>query len=169
MAVLRDDRPMRQPNDAVPTHLAKLLHWEDAHVGFEKSVADLPSTARGTRPTGFEHSVWELLEHIRIAQDDILEFCVDANYEHTRAWPEDYWPTATTPPDDAAWHASIAAVIASRDRLEALTREVEDLTTNVPTGQAAQTYLRAVLLAADHEAYHVGQIVLVRKALGVWG
>lgn len=159
---------MREPNDAVRNHLAKALHWEDAHVGFEKSVAELPASARGTRPPGFEHSVWELLEHIRIAQDDILDFCVNAKYEHTRAWPADYWPRTPAPPDEAAWDASIASVVASRARFETLTREVADLTASVPTGDATQTYLRAVLLAADHVAYHVGQIVQVRKALGVW-
>ncbi len=160
---------MREPNDAVRTHLATLLHWEDAHVGFEKSLAGLPATARGTRPPGFEHSCWELLEHIRIAQDDILDFCVNATYEHTMAWPADYWPRTPAPPDDAAWAASIASVVASRRRFETLAREVDDLTVPVPTGNTGQTYLRAILLAADHVAYHVGQIVQVRKALGVWG
>jgi uncharacterized damage-inducible protein DinB len=160
---------MTQPNDAVREQLARFLHWEDAHVGFEKSVAGLPAGARGTRPPGFEHSVWDLLEHIRIAQDDILDFCVNAKYEHTMAWPDDYWPKTPAPPSDAAWEASIAAVVASRARLEAVARETPDLTASVPTGNAQQTYLRAVLLAADHVAYHVGQIVLVRKALGAWG
>lgn len=159
---------MREPNDVVRHHLAKALHWEEAHVGFEKSLAGLPSRARGTRPPGFEHSVWELLEHIRLAQDDILDFCVNAAYEHTMAWPADYWPTTPAPPDDAAWDASIASVVASRARFEALTQDIEDLTASVPTGTATQTYLRAVLLAADHVAYHVGQIVQVRKALGAW-
>lgn len=160
---------MRQPDDIVRAHLTTALHWEDAHVGFEKSVAGLPDSARGTRPPGFEHSAWELVEHIRLAQDDILEFCLDAHYEHTKAWPADYWPPMPAPPDDATWHASVAAVVASRQRIEALTHEVDDLTASVPTGNATQTYLRAVLLATDHVAYHVGQIVLVRKALGAWG
>lgn len=159
---------MREPNDAVRNQLATILSWEEAHVGFEKSVAGVAPSARGTRPPGFEHSVWELLEHIRIAQDDILDFCLNATYEHTMAWPADYWPRTPAPPDDAAWEASIASVVASRARFEAIARDVDDLTASVPTGNAQQTYLRAVLLAADHVAYHVGQIVQVRKALGVW-
>lgn len=159
---------MSQPSAAVREQLARALHWEDAHVGFEKSVADVPENARGTRPPGFDHSVWELLEHIRLAQDDILDFCVNAAYEHTMAWPDDYWPDTSGPASAAAWDASIAAVVASRARLEAVARDTPDLTTSVPTGKAAQTYLRAILLAADHVAYHVGQIVQVRKALGLW-
>jgi uncharacterized damage-inducible protein DinB len=132
-------------------------------------VADLPSPARGTRPPGFDHSAWELLEHIRIAQDDILDFCLNPKYQHTLAWPDDYWPKAPAPPGDQAWSDSIAAYGRARARLQQLAREVEDLTATVPAGSGAQTYLRALLLTADHTAYHVGQLIAVRRALGVWG
>jgi uncharacterized damage-inducible protein DinB len=159
---------MRHPNDAVRQHLVNVLDWEDAHVGFDKAVAGIPPEARGTHPPGFEHSAWQLLEHLRIAQDDILDFCLNAKYEHTMAWPDDYWPKAPAPPDDAAWEASIAAFIASRERFKQLARDVDDLTASVPTGNEKQTYLRAILLAADHVAYHVGQIVQVRRAAGCW-
>jgi uncharacterized damage-inducible protein DinB len=159
---------MRHPNDAVRQHLANVLDWEDAHVGFDKAVAGIPPAARGTRPPGFEHSAWQLLEHLRIAQDDILDFCLNATYEHTMAWPDDYWPKSPAPPDDAGWEASIAAFVASRERFKQLARDVEDLTVSVPTGNEKQTYLRAILLAADHVAYHVGQIVQVRRAAGCW-
>ncbi len=160
---------MRQPNDAVREHLVRVLDWEDAHVGFDQAVTGVPPEARGMRPPGFEHSPWQLLEHIRIAQDDILDFCVNAAYEHNLTWPDDYWPTAAAPPDDAAWDASIATCLRSRERLQQVAQEVDDLTAPVPTGTASHTYLRAILLAADHVAYHVGQIVAVRRALGVWG
>jgi uncharacterized damage-inducible protein DinB len=159
---------MRQPDDAVRDHLMRVLDWEEAHVGFDKAVAAVPPEARVARPPGFEHSLWQLLEHIRIAQDDILDFCLNTSYEHNLSWPDDYWPAAA-PPDDAAWHASIVACTQSRERLQQVAREVDDLTVPVPTGKANQTYLRAILLAADHVAYHVGQIVSVRRALGVWG
>jgi uncharacterized damage-inducible protein DinB len=159
---------MRQPNDAVRDHLARLLDWEDAHVGFDKAVSGIPPEARGSRPPGFEHSPWQLLEHLRIAQDDILDFCLNARYEHNLAWPDDYWPTSPAPPDDRAWQHSVQACTASRERLQQLAREVEDLTACVPTGTAGQSYLRAILMAADHVSYHVGQIVAVRRALGVW-
>jgi uncharacterized damage-inducible protein DinB len=159
---------MRQPSDDVREHLVRLLTWEDAHVSFDNAVAGIPPQARGARPPGFEHSLWQLLEHLRIAQQDILDFCQDAAYEHTLAWPDGYWPRTAAPPDAAAWDDAIAACTRSRERLQQLAREVDDLTARVPTGAPNQTYLRAILLAADHMAYHVGQIVAVRRALGVW-
>jgi hypothetical protein len=110
-----------------------------------------------------------LLEHIRIAQDDLLDFCLNVKYVHDRAWPDDYWPRTKAPADEAAWSGSIVACTRSRERLQQLVRDVDDLTTPVPTGKPNQTYLRAILIAADHVAYHVGQLVAVRRALGVWG
>ena len=160
---------MPDPSAAVREHLVRVLEWEDAHVSFDQAVGGVPAAARGTRAPGFEHSPWQLLEHIRIAQDDILDFCLNATYVHNRKWPDDYWPALPAPPDDAAWDASVVACLQSRARLQALARDVDDLTDTVPTGTGAQTYLRAILLAADHAAYHVGQIVAVRKALGGWG
>lgn len=159
---------MRNPADVVRDHLVRALAWEDAHVGFDKAVAGLPLHARGVRPAGFEYSVWELVEHIRIAQADILDFCVNAHYAHRMAWPDDYWPPTPAPPSEAAWADSLASYARDLDRLRRLARDVEDLTALVPTGSGAQTYLRALLLTADHTAYHVGQIVAVRRALGTW-
>ena len=122
---------------------------------------------RSVRPAADVHSIWEELEHMRIAQDDILDFCVNAQYVHTMKWPDDYWP-GSAPPDTVAWDASIAAFRRSRDRMKALAREASDLAATVPTGKSGQTYLRAILLVADHAAYHVGQLVAVRRALGIW-
>ncbi len=160
---------MRKPSDAVREHLVRVLDWEDAHVTFDQAVTGIPATARGLQPPGFEHSPWQLLEHIRLAQDDILDFCLNAHYAHNLKWPGDYWPTTPAPLDEAAWDASMVACTRSRKRLQQLARDVDDLTASVPMGTANQTYLRAILLAADHVAYHVGQIVSVRRALGVWG
>ncbi|MEO8500975.1 MAG: DinB family protein [Vicinamibacteria bacterium] len=159
---------MSKPNDPIRDHLARLLEWEEAHVGFDQAVAGVPAHARGECPRGFEHSPWQLLEHLRIAQDDLLDFCLNAKYEHNRAWPDDYWPKEKAPEDDAAWSFSIAECTRSRRQLQQLTREVDDLTAKVPTGNPNQTYLRAILIAADHVAYHLGQLVAVRRALGVW-
>jgi uncharacterized damage-inducible protein DinB len=159
---------MRNPDDSVRQHLARVLDWEDAHVGFDHAVAGLPPHARGMRPPGFEHSVWQLVEHIRLAQDDILDFCVNAAYAHNLKWPDDYWPKAPEPPSERAWDESIASYRRSLERLQQVAREIDDLTALVPTGTGGQTYLRAVLLTADHTAYHVGQIVAVRRALGQW-
>jgi uncharacterized damage-inducible protein DinB len=148
-------------------HLVRLLDWEEAHVGFDRAVDGIPVEKRGARPAGFEHSPWQLLEHMRLAQEDILDFCVNVNYKHNLKWPDDYWPPQA-PPSDAAWTQSIASVGHTRGKMKALARDVEDLTATVPTGKDTQTYLRAILLIADHNAYHVGQLVAVRRALGIW-
>jgi uncharacterized damage-inducible protein DinB len=148
-------------------HLVRLLDWEDAHVAYDKAVDGIPADKRGARAPGLEHSPWQLIEHLRLAQEDILDFCLNENYEHKMKWPDDYWP-GPTPPSDAAWNESIAAFVRSRERMKALARDVEDLTRKVPTGKGSQTYLRAILLVADHAAYHIGQLVAVRRALGIW-
>ena len=88
-------------------HLARALAWEEAHATFDVAVAGIPADQRGARAPGFEHSAWQLLEHIRLAQDDILDFCVNPAYEHTMKWPDDYWP-ASEPPNAAAWDRSLA-------------------------------------------------------------
>ena len=147
-------------------HLARLLDWEEAHVGFDKAVDGIPVDRRGAQAAGYEHSPWQLLEHMRLAQADILDFCVNTNYEHSLKWPDDYWP-GPTPPSEAAWQESIASFRQSREKMKALSRDI-DLTALVPTGKGNQTYLRAILLVADHAAYHVGQLVAVRRALGIW-
>ena len=159
---------MPDPTAAFRDHLARALDWEDAHVGFRRAVDGIPPARRGDRARGFEHSPWELIEHIRIAQQDILDFCVDANYTHAMTWPDDYWPAQPSPPNAQAWTESVAACTRSRDGLKRIARDVEDLTARVPSGKATQTYLRAILLAIDHAAYHVGQLVAVRRALGIW-
>jgi hypothetical protein len=159
---------MNKSTAALRDHLVRVLDWEDAHVGFDTAVGGLPPDKRGVRPPGFEHSSWQLLEHIRIAQEDILDFCVNTAYEHTMTWPDDYWPQSPAPPNTQAWDDSIASYVRSRDGMKRLAREVEELTATVPTGKGDQTYLRAILLSADHAAYHVGQIVAVRCALGIW-
>jgi DinB superfamily len=159
---------MGESVDAFRDHLARVLDWEEAHVGFDTAVDGIPPDTRGARAEGFEHSPWQLLEHLRIAQEDILDFCVNASYQHRMKWPDDYWPKDPAPPSAKAWTDSIASYARSREDLKRLAREVADLTANVPTGKPGHTYLRAILLAADHAAYHVGQLVAVRRALGVW-
>ncbi len=159
---------MSESSTALRDQLARVIDWEDAHVGFDKAVDGVPPDKRGARAAGFEHSPWQLLEHIRIAQEDIHDFCVNSAYKHTAKWPDDYWPKDPAPPSEKAWTDSIASCVSSREALKKLTRDIEDLTARVPTGKGPQTYLRAILLAADHAAYHVGQLVAVRRALGIW-
>ena len=155
-------------DDALRDQLVRFLDWEEAHVGFDKSVADLPPDTRGARADGFEHSVWQLLEHMRIAQEDILQFCMDPNYVHTMKWPDDYWPKQPAPASGAAWDESIASFKREREKFKKLARDTKDLYAPVPTGKGHQTYLRAILLVTDHNNYHLGQIVAVRRALGAW-
>jgi hypothetical protein len=145
--------------------LARSLGWSEAHVTFDDAVRDLPEELRGTRPAGLPHSPWELIEHLRIVQRDILDFSLDGQYDEME-WPKDYWPNSPEPPDSGVWDRSIAAVREDRDRLQALVRDV-DLTAVVPHG-TDQSYLREILLVVDHTAYHVGQLVIVRKLLGAW-
>ena len=150
------------------TQLRRILSWQDAHVGFEKTVEGLAPTHRGVRVEGFPHSAWELVEHLRITQRDILDFCRDPNY-HEPKWPDDYWPPTPEPPSDQAWHDSIAAFREDRAALEDLAvNESIDLFATIPHG-TGQTYIRELLLVADHTAYHIGQIVVIRRQLGAWG
>jgi uncharacterized damage-inducible protein DinB len=149
------------------TQLGRILDWEDAHAGFDAAVRDVPARARGVVPPGLPHSAWQLLEHLRRCQKDILDFCVDPAYVEPRSMDE-YWPRSAAPPDDGAWDESIAAFQRDRAALLALALDPDvDLFARVPQG-TGQTFLRELLLVADHNAYHVGQLVLVRRLLGNW-
>lgn len=148
--------------------VAKLLLWKDAHAGFDAAVDGIGTEFRGKTPPGMPHSPWQILEHLRLAQRDILDFCVAPRYEEMK-WPEDYWPKAAAPDSSAAWDRSVAEFRADRESLAALARDPAiDLFARVPNG-SGQTYLRELFVVADHNAYHVGQLVLVRRALGIWG
>src|SRR5437773_9917546 len=131
---------MAKQTDAVRDHLSRFLDWEEAHVGFDEAVDRIPADKRGARPAGFEHSAWQQLEHIRIAQEDILDFCLNPKYEHRMKWPDDYWPKDPAPPNDRAWTDSIASCRRSRDGLTQLTRGVATLAATAPTGRGAQAY-----------------------------
>src|SRR5688572_19018617 len=156
---------MPESIDVLRDHLERVLDWEEAHVGFDKAVEGIPADKRGVRAAGFEHSLWQLVEHIRIAQEDILDFCLNADYVHNLKWPDDYWPKDPAPPSGKAWTDSVASYVRSRDAMKNLARKTPDLAARVPTGKKSQTYFRAILLVADHTAYHVGQLVAVRRAL----
>ena len=155
-----NDQPVRE-------HVLKLLEGGQAHATFDAAVKGLPAELRGKRPRGAEHSPWELLEHMRIAQRDILEFSTDSKYTAPN-WPDDYWPESPKPPNDSAWAKSVRAFNADLDAMRKLVAdESTDLYAPIPHGDG-QTILREALLVADHNAYHIGQLVLVRRLLGAW-
>jgi len=144
-----------------------LLRGGGAHADFEKTIAGLPTELRSVEPSGLPFSAWGLLEHMRIAQWDILEFSRDA--KHTSPpWPEGYWPATDAPPSDEAWNRSVAAFRADRKAMEQFVANAKtDLTAKIPHGDG-QTVLREALLVADHNAYHLGQLVILRRLLGAW-
>jgi uncharacterized damage-inducible protein DinB len=149
------------------TQLADVLDWKSAHVRFDDAVGGIPQRLRGAVPPGLPHSAWQIVEHMRIAQHDILDFCRNPEYAEKK-WPGDYWPAQAEPANDAAWKTSIAAFRRDRKAMQRLAADPNvDLTGQIPHGDG-QTYLREVLLVADHNAYHVGQLVDVRRALGIW-
>lgn len=157
---------MVQPN-SIRAVIAGVLDWEDAHAGFDRVMAGLPSQLQGQVPHGLPYSSWQLLEHIRLTQEDILEFCRNPAYEE-RDWPAEYWPKNASPPSASAWSQSVAAFRRDREALKELALNSElDLLAKVPAGNG-QTYLRELLLVADHTAYHLGEMVVVRRALGAW-
>lgn len=159
---------MAEDRDAgLRKQLVELIKGGNAHTDFEKALEDFPAELRGTRPTGSPHSPWELLEHMRIAQWDILEFSRDPNHK-SPDWPEGYWPTAPEPPDAESWDRSVHAFRKDMQEMCALIADGQnDLYANIPHGDG-QTLLREALLVADHNAYHLGQFVLVRRLLGAW-
>ena len=152
---------------ALREHLLYLLRGGGAHLDFEKAVAGLPAELRGAKVPGLPHTPWRLLEHMRIAQWDILEF--SRNPKHVSPeFPDGYWPASDGPPDAAAWDQSVAAFRAGLKAMQDLVADpATDLLMPIPHGEG-QTILREALLVADHNAYHLGQFVVVRRALGTW-
>lgn len=149
---------------ALREQLAQFLDWDKAHLPFDEAVKNFPADLRGVRPPGAPHSAWELLEHLRIALWDIVEFSRDARHKSPK-WPSGYWPAATSPPGEAAWSKSVAAYRESLRALAGMAKDKgNDLFAPIPHG-TGQTLLREILLAAAHNAYHLGQLVLVRRML----
>ncbi len=154
-------------NAALRQHVVELLKGGHAHATFDQTIKNLPAELRGKKPKGAEHSAWQLLEHLRIAQWDILEFSRDAKHK-SPDWPSGYWPTKAAPPDAKAWDKSVRAFRRDLNAMCALVAdESTDLFAPIPHG-TGQTILREAFLAADHNAYHLGQLLLLRRLLGAW-
>ncbi len=154
-------------NGQLREQLEFLLDGGGAHAKFNEAVKDMPENLRGIKPDKFPHSAWMLLEHLRIGQSDILEFCRNPKYE-SRKWPDDYWPKDAAPPSAAAWDKSIRQFRKDLKAMQDLVANPKtDLYARIPWGDG-QTILREALLAADHNAYHVAQLIDVRRLLGSW-
>lgn len=146
--------------------LDRVLSGQGAHLDFSDAVRDWPAELRGARHADLPHSAWELVEHLRIAQWDMLEFSRNAGHVSPE-WPEDYWPGTPEPPDADAWDRTIAAFEADRAAMRALVADpASDLFTPFAHGEG-QSLLREAIQVADHNAYHVGQLASLRKALGI--
>jgi uncharacterized damage-inducible protein DinB len=153
--------------DVLREQLVALLRGGEAHIKAEGGLADVSPEFRNVRPSESVHSVWEELEHLRLAQEDILRFTIDASWTSPK-WPEGYWPSKTQSVTDEMWKASVDGFFADLEEVIKVVREPKlDLTSKIPHGDG-QTYLREILLVADHNAYHLGQIVQARKLLGDW-
>lgn len=147
--------------------LVDLLTRDHAHAGFDAATKDVPPAIRGKRPKGAEHSLWQVVEHLRLAQEDMLDYIRNPKYKE-KEWPAGYWPETQTPPDDAAWDKSVKAFRRDRDALVALVKD-ESRDPLAPIEHAGgKSLLRDILVIADHNAYHIGQLVELRRLLGAW-
>lgn len=155
--------------DALKKELVKQLKDGNAHAKFEDVTAKLPRELRGKKVKGLPFTLWQLLEHIRIAQRDMLDFCrnQDGSYKELE-WPGDYWPKAPPPKDDKAWSKSVKQFLADREAFIALLEATDaDLYTPFPWG-TGQTLLHEAIMIVDHNGYHLGEMVAVRRLLGAW-
>jgi hypothetical protein len=145
-------------------HLADLLAMKGAHLTFDEAVSDFPVNLRAAKPPGAPHSAWQLLEHLRIAQEDILDFSRNPNYRDKR-FPDDYWPATEAPPHQTSWDRSVQQFRDDLEQMQALIADTKhDLLATIPHGKG-QTLLREALVLADHNSYHLGQLMFLRKIL----
>ena len=155
---------------SVKQELLKMLDGSQAHATFEQAVAGFPEALQGVVPERLPYSAWQIVEHIRIAQRDILEFCNnhDGSYKPMK-WPDDYWPAATAPANDGAWDAAVKAVLDDRAALEDLVQAAseDELVAPFAWGEG-QTLFREALLIIDHAGYHTGELIVLRRLLGAW-
>jgi len=155
------------PNQTLRKELDRLLSGRGAHADFDAAVTDFPPELRGVRPPGAAHSAWEILEHLRIAQWDMLEFSRDPKHV-SPDWPSGYWPKSPEPESEAAWDKSIRRFTHDLAAMRKLVAEPKsDLFTPFPHGEG-QSLLREAMQMADHNAYHVGELIFLRRVLGCW-
>ena len=151
--------------DPVRQHISNLLTKAEAHVDLESSLKDFPAELRGRKPEGGPHTPWQLLEHIRIAQWDMMRFCKDVDHKSPK-WPDEFWPKETAPEDDDAWNGALKQIDDDLDEIIELL-EHSDIYQPLEHGDG-QSILREALQIADHNAYHIGEIIMIRRLLGDW-
>ena len=162
-----DQGGFTEKDHSLRTHLVELLDGGQAHATFDQVITDFPARVRGEIPPGLPHSAWMLLEHMRVAQWDILEFCRNPKYKQPK-WPDDYWPKTQAPPQEAAWDQSVSSFRDDLDRMKKLVADSKtEVLAKIPWGDG-QTVLREAMLIADHNAHHLGQLIDVRRLLGIW-
>jgi hypothetical protein len=153
---------------ALRKQLVALLKGGQAHADMHSAVADFPLELTGKKPHGLPYSAWQLLEHMRFTLHDLLDFSTNPEYKEHK-WPDDYWPKSDGPPSKEHWQKSVKEL---KGELDAFISLVEDEDSNlfdtIPWGKHRETLLREVLLAADHNAYHTGELIVVRRLLGAW-
>lgn len=150
--------------DSLRRHVVNLLTKAEAHVDLRSTIQQFPRELRGKKPSGSPHTPWQLLEHMRIAQWDILQFSLDPEHKSPK-WPEEYWPKTEAPPDDEAWEKSVSDLLRDLDSVcQLVNNPKHDLSAKIPHGDG-QTLLREALLVADHNAYHLGELVMLRRIL----
>jgi len=151
-------------NTALREELLTALKGDKSHIEFESAVSDFPVKLAGSKPHGAPHSAWQLLEHMRIAQYDILEFCRNPHHKSPK-WPEGYWPETEAPPDAKAWAASVAAFRKESAEMADLVKSTNEDLYKVIEGGEGQTLLRETLILAAHNSYHLGQLMFLKKML----
>jgi hypothetical protein len=159
---------MRDVNLDLRKQLIALLKGGQAHATLADAVAQFPANRIGERPEGLPYSAWQLLEHMRITLHDLLEFVTNSEYVELE-WPSGYWPEDQTPRKGESWNATVKAIQADMKSFEALVHSPDsNLYATIPWGKNGETLLREVLLAADHTSYHIGELIVLRRLLGIW-
>lgn len=155
-------------DQALRHHLLNLLHVRQAHMTFEDAVADFPLKFMNVQPPSVPYTSWHLIEHLRICQWDILDYMRNPEYKEMQ-WPDDYWPSKDAQADQAAWDKTVSDFLRDLAAIEAIVRDPKtDLFAPIPHGYDGHTILREVMLVADHNAYHVGELGILRQVMGAW-
>ncbi len=149
--------------------LARLLRSSHAHAGLLAAVDEFPAELAGRKAEGHTHTAWQQVEHMRLAAQDLVRYCRDADYQEL-GWPEGYWPESSEPPSEEAWSESVRALLDANEAMAQMVEDPEhDLYARVPTAEKPSHHtLRAALILLDHNGYHAGQLIALRRALGAW-